>query len=399
MAYRPALGVEQHLATSVAKDGVPLGSSSVEFPMVCETCLGPNPYVRMIKLRFGDKLCKVSNVPFQGFRWKAGPEGRFKETIICREVALEKNICQACLTDLTYGVPVGVRDALLKRENTEEPKSKANQLYYYQQQREKTEESGASRELLTLARSLQHRSGDSTAFRNLPKLCSFWVGGTCRRHACPFRPCCGAFKFPELAASHPDECRALVEALKEKGPRAVMATCPDSTRKLLKGTGTNADLAIKERAAGKDDLSQRYLGRVAKKTPVETNVVWVGGAASERDLRDALYHVGEIRNARVKASCALVEFEEVQAAHRAVALGSIDLDGKSLPLDYAKNHQEDEILSEPRPLSSGPLRPELAAALEKWGPAAVPPLVEGPPPRKRPRHYPSMDPSRLGTTS
>jgi hypothetical protein len=28
-------------------------------------------------------------------------------------VAKDKNICQACLVDMTYGVPVGVRDALL----------------------------------------------------------------------------------------------------------------------------------------------------------------------------------------------------------------------------------------------------------------------------------------------
>jgi hypothetical protein len=86
-----------------------------DFPIVCETCLGPNPYVRMVKLRFGDKICKVSNGAYPAFRWKAGPQGRFKETIVCREVAIEKNICQACLTDMTFGVPVGVRDALLAK--------------------------------------------------------------------------------------------------------------------------------------------------------------------------------------------------------------------------------------------------------------------------------------------
>ena len=116
--YRPAMGVEQHLATSVATNGVPGQKTELQvgtdFPIVCETCLGPNPYVRMIKCRFGEKLCKVSNVPMQSFRWKAGPHGRFKETIVCREVAVEKNICQACLSDMTFGVPVGVRDALLR---------------------------------------------------------------------------------------------------------------------------------------------------------------------------------------------------------------------------------------------------------------------------------------------
>ena len=98
--------------------------------------------VRMTKTPFGSKLCKVSNVPFQGFRWKAGTNGRFKETMVtafwmqiflcicemmsvkrnitikctqvCIQVAQHRNICQACLNDMQYGLPVGVRDKLLK---------------------------------------------------------------------------------------------------------------------------------------------------------------------------------------------------------------------------------------------------------------------------------------------
>jgi hypothetical protein len=38
---------------------------------------------------------------------------RYKKTIICQEVAKAKNVCQVCLLDLTYGVPVAVRDELL----------------------------------------------------------------------------------------------------------------------------------------------------------------------------------------------------------------------------------------------------------------------------------------------
>jgi hypothetical protein len=85
----------------------------IDFPFVCETCLGPNPYVRMVKSPPGHKLCHLTGRPFQSFRWRAGPGGRWKECMVEAAVAKDKNICQACLVDMTYGVPVGVRDALL----------------------------------------------------------------------------------------------------------------------------------------------------------------------------------------------------------------------------------------------------------------------------------------------
>lgn len=30
-----------------------------DFPILCETCLGPNPYIRMVSYKFIDKLCKL----------------------------------------------------------------------------------------------------------------------------------------------------------------------------------------------------------------------------------------------------------------------------------------------------------------------------------------------------
>ena len=286
----PAFGVEQYLQTSVATEGLSEKKHlqlSDEFPMVCETCLGPNPYIRMIKIRFGDKLCKMSNTAFQSFRWKAGPGGRFKETIICKEVALEKNVCQACLTDMTFGVPVGVRDALLKAEESRGPAeavSETNRAYLQSQKKREIAKQGfassaqivePTRELLGLARSIEaaNSANNGTAFRNLSKLCSFWVKGSCTRvktKTCPFRPCCGAFKFPEIAATHPTECAELVTALREKGPAAVMNDDSfQTTKDLLKtsGTGVNRDESIKNRITGKNDIiTQRYLARQQQET-------------------------------------------------------------------------------------------------------------------------------------
>ena len=89
--YMPARGgfsrLDENLLAKSGGDGeggMRLGS---DFRFVCETCLGPNPYVRMIKMKFGTKECKISERPYQSFRWRAGPGGRHKETIISYEVA------------------------------------------------------------------------------------------------------------------------------------------------------------------------------------------------------------------------------------------------------------------------------------------------------------------------
>jgi len=158
---------------------------------------------------------------------------------------------------MQFGLPVGVRDKLLagghlggSGEGNEVavavPHSAVGQAYFYQQ--EQPEESfvanaanvSASQQMQKFSQSLLNnnransntiqygnsnisevaaaaiqRSIRSTAFRNLPHLCSFWVLGTCQRLVskhCPYRPCCGSesFAFPEIAGSHRDLCTALV---------------------------------------------------------------------------------------------------------------------------------------------------------------------------------------------
>lgn len=43
------------------------------------------------------------------FRWCPGAKMRFKKTEVCQTCAKLKNVCQTCLLDLQYGLPVQVR--------------------------------------------------------------------------------------------------------------------------------------------------------------------------------------------------------------------------------------------------------------------------------------------------
>jgi pre-mRNA-splicing factor RBM22/SLT11 len=250
--------------------------------------MGQNPYVRMIKMPYGQKLCKISNLPYQAFRWKAGPQGRYKETIISIEVARERNICQACLNDMKYGVPAGVRDSILKHENQlARPTSEVGQMYHYQQlARTQGESSGdnlaledipraAATQLDRLSRALQVAEAKSkTAFRNLPKLCSFWLNGSCTRvlrKTCPFRPCCGTFVFPEIAGSARELCAQLIERLEKEGPAAVQKSLDSATKEAFRDSMKgNREEAIRQRVSGEDDLTKKYLGKM--KASVRTDV-------------------------------------------------------------------------------------------------------------------------------
>uniref|UniRef100_A0A915C2V9 STL11/RBM22-like N-terminal domain-containing protein n=2 Tax=Ascarididae TaxID=6250 RepID=A0A915C2V9_PARUN len=72
-----------------------------EFPILCQTCLGSNPYIRMMKDRHGAE-CKICQRPFTNFRWMPGKGMRYKKTEVCQTCAKMKNVCQTCLLDLEF---------------------------------------------------------------------------------------------------------------------------------------------------------------------------------------------------------------------------------------------------------------------------------------------------------
>ncbi|EPQ31865.1 uncharacterized protein PFL1_00064 [Pseudozyma flocculosa PF-1] len=164
-----------------------------ETPILCETCLGPNPYVRMAKQPRG-MACKVCSRPFTVFRWNPGVGMRFKKTEICTTCAKIKNVCQTCILDLQYGLPVQVRDTALNLKQSM-PNADANRHHYIQAMESQLE--GAT-SLIDSSAGPSSRAGqellkkmarrDPGYKRNRPHLCSFYAKGNCTRgDECPYR--------------------------------------------------------------------------------------------------------------------------------------------------------------------------------------------------------------------
>ncbi|KAF9053821.1 pre-mRNA-splicing factor SLT11 [Hymenopellis radicata] len=167
------------------------GWEQSEFPILCETCLGANPFIRMSKQEYG-RSCGTCARPFTVFRWNPGAGSRFKTTVICQTCAKVKNVCQTCLLDLEYGLPTQVRDTALALE-AGAPTSDINREYYAQNMESKFEGDksllGSSRTTSVGKEMLKQLARTDPYYkRNRPKICSFYAKGECTRGTeCPYR--------------------------------------------------------------------------------------------------------------------------------------------------------------------------------------------------------------------
>lgn len=122
----------------IKKDLNRSGWETTDFPSSCENCLPDNPFVQMLKEDYGAE-CKICTRPFTVFRWKADRTARTKRTNICLTCARLKNCCQCCMLDLSFGLPITVRDAALKMV-APGPSSDINREYYAQEHEKELEE-------------------------------------------------------------------------------------------------------------------------------------------------------------------------------------------------------------------------------------------------------------------
>lgn len=353
-----------------------------DFPILCQTCLGDNPYLRMLKDSYGDE-CKICSRPFTVFRWCPGARMRYKKTEVCQACAQIKNICQTCLLDLEYGLPVQVRDhALSVKDNL--PQSDVNKEYYLQNVDSqlattgKTEPGGAvgkaqapSDLLMRLARTTPYYK------RNRPHICSFWVKGECKRgEECPYRH--------EMPTDPSDPLSK--QNMKDRY------------------YGTNDPVA---------DKMLKQVSEMPQLTPPEDKTItslYVGGveaAITEKDLRGHFYQFGEVNSIHLVPvqKCAFVNFTTRQSAEQA-ASGSFNkliLKGCRLKILWGKSQSGPAGGGQGTAGRSLPPVPGLPAALPPppfdpfnlhGGPPPLPHLdgKAPPPPPSGPPHPPLFPP-------
>jgi len=306
--------------SSIKKDAIKKKWEDTDFPLVCETCLGDNPYLRMTAEPHGKK-CRICDTPFTVFAWQAGTKGRMKRVEICKSCARAKNVCQVCIYDLDYGLPVAMRDKILREEDgihqgggggslltTAVPQSDANRSWFNAQQARMIENGELDHNVSTAA----HAKLSSVARmepryeRNLPKLCSFYAKGECNRGAnCPFRH--------EMPRDRNDPFSKQNTKDRFYGTNDPVAKKMIWRRHQIEEAQKKAE-AIKEEQDGDERAIATCYVCFDTKDEATKNI-----PISEQDLRDYFYSHGEIASVRMhQDKGAFIEYTTGEACELAI---------------------------------------------------------------------------------
>lgn len=90
-----------------------LSYEDCNFPIVCDRCLGESKFLRMTKSN-QERSCKICNRPCTMFRWKLHNSKKYNQTTICYSCGKIKNVCQSCVSDLNFGLPLYAREGYIK---------------------------------------------------------------------------------------------------------------------------------------------------------------------------------------------------------------------------------------------------------------------------------------------
>lgn len=254
------------------------------------------------------KKCQVCETPFTVFAWQAGTKGRLKRVEICRSCAQAKNVCQVCIYDLQYGLPVKVRDRILKEYGssgavTAVPQSMANRSWFKAQQ-ERALAQGVNQvgdaNALAVAKLEEMANMEPRYERNMAKLCSFFARGECNRGAnCPFRH--------EMPRDRNDPM------VKQNTKNRFYGTSDPVANKILGRQRRREEEEQKEDADGYDKARATLYLRFQGDPPYPT--------LTESSIRDQFYSFGEIVSVRFQADKgqAFVEYTQPEACELAIA--------------------------------------------------------------------------------
>lgn len=319
--------------SSIKRDAIKQKWEETEFPLVCETCLGDNPYLRMTTEPFG-KQCKICEIPFTVFAWQAGTKGRLKRVEICKTCAKAKNVCQVCIYDLQYGLPVAMRDKILREEGGKQgaltmavPQSDANRSWFTAQQARMIENgemdhnvsSTAHAKLASVARM------EPRYERNLPKLCSFFAKGECNRGInCPFRH--------ELPKDRNDPLSKQNTKDRFYGTNDPVAKKMIWRRHQIEESKKKAD-ALNDGEDGDERAIATCYIRFDTRNEATQNI-----SIGEQDLRDQFYSHGEIISVRMhQDKGAFIEYSTGEAAELAIAvMDKKDIKGRKILVSWAR---------------------------------------------------------------
>lgn len=330
--YRTSTSSGLVAMASVKRDEVKQAWEETEFPLVCETCLGDNPYVRMTKERHGKK-CQICEAPFTVFAWQAGTKGRLKRVEICRSCAQAKNVCQVCIYDLQYGLPVKVRDRVLREAGSASavsavPQSMANRSWYTAQQNRALEQGNNA---LGDTNELPHaKLNDMSRMepryeRNLPKLCSFFARGECDRGAdCPFRH--------EMPRDRNDPMSK--QSTKD---RFYGSSDPVANKILGRKRRQEEEQQKQDEEEGYDKAKATLYVRFQGDSPFPD--------MTEMDVRDQFYSFGEIVSIRIQSERgqAFVEYTQPEASELAIAsMNRKELLGRTISVRWARSSKRGE---------------------------------------------------------
>ena len=238
--------------------------------------MGDEQFLRMTKAPFGQD-CKVCLKPFTVFRWCPGKGMRFRRTEICQTCCRLKNVCQSCILDLQYALPVQIRDGVLQIKDAC-PQNEANREYFLATNAAKLarndvslidyDKSDPAAKAILEQLAERHAAKTSSIERNLPPPCSFYAKGACKRGSeCPYRHVLTSERSSSLK-SYRDRYYGTddpaAEAIINKNPElkdamsrdasiAALATPQDRTIKSLLVMGLRDSL-------GPDELSEFFSG-------------------------------------------------------------------------------------------------------------------------------------------